>query len=211
MQVKDFADREGITVQRAARLAREGRIPHARKVGAHWEIPDAATVERRGGRPLSQQSREDFLGFLNTGTLDHVTGIRKKRTASRVRQFLASGDPAKLLRDWWGSESPDGRGGAALVRAAQKGNDRQVRDARQGQVTWKLDSPDVIARRVSDYRAIQGMTIADVAEAAGVSDRTISSLERHGFSPTGNRDAARVASALHIPHIRIRTQKERHD
>ncbi|MBP1326112.1 DNA-binding XRE family transcriptional regulator [Leucobacter exalbidus] len=148
---------------------------------------------------------------MHTGTLDHVTGTRKKRAGERIRQFWASDDPAKLLRDWWGGTPSEGRGGAALVRAAQKGYDWQVRDVHRSRNTWILDSPDLIKRRVGDYRAIRGLTIDEVADAAHVDPQVVSMLERQGVTPTTNRDAARVIRALDIKFMKIVAERASND
>lgn len=209
MKISEFAQSEGITVQRATRLAREGRIP-ARKVSGVWEVDESASIVRRSRRRLSEQSRSDVLRWMNFKTFDGITGVRKARAAARIREFINSPDPVSLLRDWWAGSAPEGRGGAAVVRAAQRGYDQQVRDAQKHMGMWVLDSPDSIRGRISDWRAIRGVSAGELAERADVPTSVINTIERTGYSPRGNRDVARIVKTLRIPAVHVRAERSAH-
>lgn len=203
MDIKTFATREGMSVQRAAKLAREGRIP-AVKEGRSWVLADDATLKRHTRRPLSEQSATDFITFLNTGTLDHVTGDRKRRTAQRVNQYWNAENPAELLREWFrGISLTETRGGAAIIDAARKGLDALVSEVRNNKGSWILSGREQIRRRVSDYMAIQNLRAPEIAEGTGVPISTVETLARRGHSPTGNLDANRVVRALGIHAVRV--------
>lgn len=167
------------------------------------------TIKHSARHPLSQQDREDFLHFLDLHTFDGITGVRKERAARYVREFIASPDPAELLRSWWGGAVPEGRGAAVTVRAAQKHRSQQAEDRQRGMGVWILDNPSDIAGRIGDWRAIRGATIDEVAERTGVPADIVAIIERTGYSPRGNRDAARIVKALRVPAIEVRSQKEK--
>lgn len=202
MDIREFAQREGISVQRAAKLARDGRI-QAVKRGRSWNVAPDATLVRRGRRPLSPRSQEDFIQFLDSGTLDHVTGDRKRRTASRVQQYWSSDNPAQLLREWFAGTRLEGRGGRALIRAAQVGHDDQVAEVRAAKGAWILKDKDSIRGRISDYAAIRGLNSEEVAQRSGVNIDTVNALLRRGYSVSGNLDAHRVVRTLEIPAVLV--------
>ncbi len=77
-------------------------------------------------------------------------------------------------------------------------------------MTWRLDSAANIARRISDYRAIRGMTVEEVARRSGVQPQVVRCLERSGVTPTTNRDAVRVAKTLSIPFTYLNAAKGSH-
>lgn len=212
MKMKELAQREGISVQRAARLARDGRV-HATKVDGKWVVDSSSPVSKRSRRPLSPQSRADFLHFLDKATLDGITGSRKKRAGERVRTFIAAEDPATLLREWWaGGPAPEGRGFAVLVRLALDGRDSVlIHDRQKGLGGWILDNPHDIAGRVSDWRAIRGTSVQELSELTGVSESHIRTIERTGYSPGGNRDVARVVQRLKVPAVRVHSKRGKDD
>lgn len=208
MDLKTFAAREGMSVQRAARMAREGRIP-AVKQGRRWLVEPDATLTRFTRRPLSERSAHDFITFLNTGTLDHVTGDRKRRTAQRVRQYWQADNPAGLLREWFrGITLDETRGGAAIVTAAHKGLDDLVLEVRHNKGSWVLQGKELVRRRISDYMAIHNLRVEQVADQAGVPISTVQALVNQGFSPTGNLDANRVVRTLGIHAVRVNAVSE---
>ncbi|MHA3724149.1 hypothetical protein ACXR2T_09750 [Leucobacter sp. HY1910] len=212
MNISEFAQREGISVQRAAKLAREDRIP-AHKERGRWIVDCDASPEKRSRRPLSRQSQDDFLYFMDRRTFDGITGSRKARAAERVRTFAASKDPVQLLRDWWAdSPDPEGRGFAVLVRLAKRGTGDMslIRDRQRGLGVWMLDNPIDIAGRISDWRAIRGVSIHELSEATGVPETIIRTIERRGVSPRGNRDVAMIVKKLKVPATRIQSERSTH-
>lgn len=133
-----------------------------------------------------------------------MTGDRKRRTAQRVSQYWQAENPAELLRDWFhGITLTETRGGAAIVKAARKGFDDQVEEARGNKSVWNLQGKDRVRRRISDYMAIKNLRAEDVAELSGVPVNTVKSLATCGYSPTGNLDANRVIRALGINAFRV--------
>ncbi len=65
-----------------------------------------------------------------------------------------------------------------MVRAAQQGFTLQVTDAQKREVVWMLNTPQLIKGRVSDYRAIRGLSVEQVAAAADVTESAVRVLER---------------------------------
>lgn len=207
MRRKEFGEREQPALLRPGPPASAGHASpaHADPEQLVWGVE---TVKHLTHRSLSKQDREDFLHFLDLHTFDGITEARKKRAARYVREFIASPDPAALLRTWWGDVVPEGRGAAVTVRAAQKHRSQQAEDRQRGLGVWILDNPSDIAGRIGDWRAIRGATINEVAERTGVPADIVAIIERTGYSPRGNRDAARIVKALRVPAIEVRSRKE---
>jgi hypothetical protein len=92
---KQWAQRAGISVQRARKLAQEGKLP-ARRVGRVWALDgDAARgYSKRSGRPLSGRSAWAVIDLLDGRSPEGVSRSERLRARRRVEALekLKPGD-----------------------------------------------------------------------------------------------------------------------
>ena len=200
MDIRTFAEREGISVQRARELARLGRIPAVR-AGRSWVIPESFERSKASRRPLSAHSQSDLITYLNTRTFDHVFGTRRARLAERVRTLIVATNPAAVLREFFaGTELPEGPGGAAIVRAAMRGLDDTATEALRHVPRWVVSSQTQLAGLVRDARAVGKMDLAEASRLFGISRTQFAQLERRGLVA---EDARAEQKALHRLGIQV--------
>jgi len=100
LTLADYAERHGISAQRARALAAKGRID-ARKVGSQWLVADdgAARSARSAGRPPSIETVWTAALALEQGNLDGARDPQCRRAAKRVLQRLpaAEAGPSSVL------------------------------------------------------------------------------------------------------------------
>jgi len=100
LTVTGYADRHGISVQRARLLASQGRLG-ARKVGSQWLGADDGAVRsvRSAGRPPSVETVWTAALALEQGNLDEPRDPQRRRAAKRVLQRLAAAEagPSRVL------------------------------------------------------------------------------------------------------------------
>lgn len=199
MDLKTYAAREGITVQRASQLARAGRIT-AHKTAGRWVVEQPTARRARPGRAYSQNTRDDVVAYLHRRTLEVAPpGYRRARLAARIRELRTADNPAQYLRDMFaGAPAPEGPGGAAIVRAALRGLDHQVQEVVLAQHDHFLTTPVKIAVAIRDERMLLRLSRANVAAAAGMPLEAYTRLETQGVSRLGNIDGRRVMQALGI-------------
>jgi len=96
----EYAQRHGISSQRARALASQGRIG-ARKVGSQWVVPDGGAMRsvRSAGRPPSTATVWSAALALDEGDLDGARDPQRRRAAKRVIQRLAAAEvgPSRVL------------------------------------------------------------------------------------------------------------------
>ena len=92
----EWADRAGISAQRARKLAREGKLP-SHRVGKTWAL-DAASARdysRRIGRPLSQRSAWAIIDLLDGRRPQDLSRSERLRARRRV-EVIANLNPGDL-------------------------------------------------------------------------------------------------------------------
>jgi excisionase family DNA binding protein len=196
MDVKQAAERLGVTPRRVVALIANGRI-EATKVGRRWEVTKVPGARSR--RPLSVRSRQSLAHALHERTLSGLEGQERARTAARVSRLRASQDPAALLADWWGGEveSRPVNFGTNLVEHAIAGDRAYVREALHRRRREYLRRPEDLADVVSAERRIQGFSIDDLARTAGVAVSDVRRLER-GLPMSTPSTARRVLDVLSV-------------
>ena len=181
MNVKEYAQARSISERGVRKLIERGRIPASRKPGSKaWIIEDSsATRHTRSRRPLAPRSQDALIHFFRTNTLGGLDSKTKERTAQRIRLLRSSDAPAAVLADWFNGQPPAGlNAGSNLVAHAVAGNEDRVRQVLHRKYAEYLRERVDLAQRVSDERAIQGLTRADLAAAAGVELAVLSAIER---------------------------------
>lgn len=194
-------------MQRARQLARTGRVP-AHREGRAWAIDETAIAPTTGRtrRPLAPQTREALIRFFDTRNLDHVTGMPKQRLTKVIRNLKRAENPSVLLRDYFaGAAVPEGHGGAAIVRAALKGNDRDANLAVRMGRHHTITSLEQLATRARDARMLAGLSLDEAAERAALPPEQIRGLERGdpaSYRPLSVHRLARVID-MNISVLRI--------
>lgn len=123
--------------------------------------------------------RRQLIEALRNQSLVGLTGPDRLRVARHLRQLRDSDNPADLLRAWFRGEVPSGWSpGELIVRQAQEGLDDRVSALVNKSRRKFTSSSGRLARVVSDERAIQGLSVAELARRAEVSVDVISALER---------------------------------
>lgn len=200
--IPEFAEFRGISLQRARQLAREGKVP-ARRDGRAWIIT-GLEAPRRTRRRLGGQTRADLLVYLGTRTLDHVTGMRKRRLANAVRQIRRADDPSSLIREYFdGAEEPRGPGGAAVVRAALRGLDEAANAALRMQHRLVIQGAEELGKRILEARILTGLSAAQLALRAGVSLETVQLVERASSEDLTQAIARKLADAMDLQVVKM--------
>ena len=182
------------------KLIERGRIPASRKLGSKaWVIDDSsANQHTRSRRPLTPRSQDAFIHFFGTNTLAGLDSKTKERTAQRIRFLRGSDAPAAVLADWFNGQPPAGlNAGSNFIAHEVAGNDARVRQMLQRRHAAYLRERVDLAQRVSDERAIRGLTRAGLAAAADVDLIVLSAIER-GRPVTSIAAIRPVLRALHI-------------
>lgn len=96
LSVSQFAARESVTRARVLQLLAARRIPGARRIGHHWAIPAASTIERRPpGRPRGRR-REPGSRLLRELARTYVWWLSPAEAAARpdltITQTMEIGD-----------------------------------------------------------------------------------------------------------------------
>ncbi|MGO1543275.1 MAG: hypothetical protein ACTHXA_02935 [Gulosibacter sp.] len=201
--IAEYAEKEGISVQRARELARNGRIP-ARKFGGSWVVESGSARQSRSQRPLSPTSQADLIAYFNTRSLLHVNGTRRARLAERVRKLQDAENPAALIRQYFaGSQASDGIGGAAIIRAALRGFDVQVREVLQVRHRLFIRSSADLARVMLDSRALLGEESYRAATEQWLTKTQIRQLERGNRSAVAMPQLQQVLSSMGLQVSKI--------
>ena len=129
----------------------------------------------------------------------------------RVRALVATDAPAGLLREYFGDRQPEGRGGAAIVRAAQIGLDGQVSRVLRFIEPATLSNREVVAQKLKDIRAIKGISADELAARANVDIRIVRRLESAADlqATNANLRAALLFRALDYTPATIHTERGR--
>lgn len=94
ISVREWAERAGVSVQRARQLARHGKVP-ARRLGGVWMLDGAAAGDypKHRGRPLSARSAWAAIDVLEGREPKDVSRSERLRARQRARcwQQLAPG------------------------------------------------------------------------------------------------------------------------
>ncbi|WP_166789362.1 helix-turn-helix domain-containing protein [Cryobacterium sp. TMS1-20-1] len=139
-----------------------------------------------------------MIDFFRTNSLEGLDSRTRERTAQRIRFLRGSDAPAAVLADWFNGQPPAGlNAGSNLIAHAVAGNDARVRQVLQRRHAAYLRERVDLAQRVSDERAIRGLTRADLAAAADVDLTVLSAIER-GKPVESIAAIRRVLRALHI-------------
>lgn len=211
MKLREYAERAGISVQRAGVLARQGRIP-AHREGREWVVDDDAPLSvRRSRRPLSSRSQQQLIEFFDTQNLDHVVGTDRVRTAERIRLLRQVEYPGALLRDYFaGSPEPRGFGGASMVRAALHNKDEFVAEVVRYLPRENLPDMAAVARCIRDHRLIRGLNLEEAASLSEMSPHELRAIEDGETPRRGTLTVLKVLRALDAPTPSlVRTQTER--
>lgn len=177
MNVAEYASKVGVTPRRVRALIQSGAI-QAVKSGHGWDIQHTDARRARSRRPLSAHSRRALTKALHQRTLSGLTGQLRARTAARIRMLRESGDPAALLVDWWGGQSPEGINfGANLVAQAQHGDGARVLHRIRTRPAEYLRRRADLADTVSTERTVRGISRTDLAERAAVTVHDLARIE----------------------------------
>ena len=117
LSVSQFAARERVSRARVLQLLAAGRVPDAQRIGHHWAIPAAASIERRApGRPRGRRA-EPARGLLREMGKKYVWWRLPAEVEANpdlaITQVMDLGDYEDVLR----LEAAFGR--ARLARALQ--------------------------------------------------------------------------------------------
>ncbi|WP_157000415.1 hypothetical protein [Leucobacter komagatae] len=203
--IREFANFRGISEQRARELARKGLI-RAQKQAGTWTITfdESTPTEIPLRRPLSAQSQEDLLRYINTLSFDHVAGHRRSRLAQRVRELEHSSEKARTLRDYFrNSPLPAGKGAAATIRAAMLYQDTHVEGTLNLNPRVALTSTRSVASKLRNARILAGLSVTDAAASAGLRLEEYCQLERVGHIGDNNLKAIRALAAVGVRPAKI--------
>lgn len=206
VSVCDYATLQGISPQRVRELARDGKIC-ATKVGRVWVIEEPTDRSTPKRRPLSEKNQQALLTYLSSYSLRHVQGTERKRLAQRLRELQNAENPAELLREYFANTRLEGRGPAAIVRAALDGKDRQVQDSLAIAPRRALTDCKAVADALITMRALTGFTPEEIAEKSGVALHTYRKLECSTPLKNGNLYASMAFKSMGYSPSLVSTRK----
>lgn len=168
--------RMGVTPGRVRTLINNGRISAHRSAGK-WHIDDLPLARTR--RPLSPRSREQLATALHTRSLQGLDGQERARAARRLHLLRTSSDPASLLLEWWGGQALEkDRFVRNLLERSLAGDTAGVRDSLRQRHPAYLATLTRLSDRVGTERRIQGLTLKQLAEQAGIPESMLRAIER---------------------------------
>lgn len=135
VSVSEYAQRHGISPQRARALAAQGRLD-ARKVGTQWLVSDSGAdrIARRAGRPPSIETAwAAALALEPASTYDTLDPQRRRAVLRMVRQI---DDAAGSHRLRLAISATANRGDLHFVRAADPANLADDRRVSRSGMAW---------------------------------------------------------------------------
>jgi excisionase family DNA binding protein len=199
LTVRGYATAAGISERRVRKLISDGTIP-ATRFGNSWAIDEQAVTHARAiSRPLSPRSAAMLQTALDTDSLSGLTGNDRARTAKLIRTLRGSAAPGETLRSWTKNYEPTGnKTGAALIRLAHNGNDRQISKLLSYPHRKFLNTSERLARVIRDERTISGLTIDALSSVAAVPRDDVLALEAGRWSDVKVGTARNVLRALDL-------------